>query len=240
MELKIKFDHGWSALRKILRDAGATAPLATKLAAEAESRMIRGEIVEGIREQAPGGKPFLPLRPLTLAARLMKKRGRRGGGTDIMRVTDQLIEGIDVHSLGGNKYFVGVPKNIKRTERGQDLYRIADVQENGKIIIMRRTPKMLRFLMALLRESKLGVRIRVKSKRTGKFIKSRWRPQGARSTDQSAGSSSAVIIVRIPARPYIAPGIARYRKSRAAIEKRVGNALMTKLFGKNTPGVKRR
>lgn len=239
IDIKIKFDDSWRVLMHKLQVAQVSMPAAMRLIAAHEGEELRAIIVKGIKNQAPGGKPFLPHARLTLITRLMKRfRGKK-----IMQVTNQLVAGIQV-TMEGGKAYIGVPENIKREERGQELYRIALIQEHGGVIVIRRTVKMQRFLMALMRKAGLGRYVRTRSRRSGKWIKSRFQPKSStkKKGETKTGENNAsrgVIVVRIPPRPYIAPAVKIYVKQRKQMEQRVAALLLKKLFG-NTPGVKTR
>lgn len=230
MQIKLKMDSSWTALIRQLHKAAVDMPETMDKLTAIEGEALRAEIVKGIRDQAPGGKPFLRLSKLTLITRQMRKfRGKK-----VLMVSGQLIAGIRV-KVRRSKAFVGVPESIKREERGQELWRIAQLQENGGVVVMRRTPRMMRFLMALFRKANLGKMVRMRSRRTGKFIKSRWQPKGARRVkgQQSSGKgSSGVIVIRIPPRPYIAPAVKKYQESKLKISKRVLSGMERALVGR--------
>ena len=68
-----------------------------------EAQFLRTKIVEGIREQAPGGRAFTPLAPTTLAIRQF----RGFHGTKALLVQGDLRNSITV-TKDGDKVFVGV------------------------------------------------------------------------------------------------------------------------------------
>ena len=59
----------WAKAREIFETMAVAVDTASQKAISQEAQFFRGEIVKGIVSQAPGGKAFKPLSPLTLAAR---------------------------------------------------------------------------------------------------------------------------------------------------------------------------
>lgn len=86
---------------------------------------FRREVVAGIQNQAPGGIPFTPLKPSTLAAR----RGKRLRGKKILIATAQLWRSITVQPFG-DQVFVGVLRTAMRRD-GTSGANIAAVHEFG-------------------------------------------------------------------------------------------------------------
>lgn len=238
MQVKIKFDSSWKALIDQLHEARVNMPKVMHRIIAAEGEALRAEMIRGIRDQAPGGKPFLKLNKLTLITRQL--RGFRG--KKILTVSAQLIAGIRVKAKG-TEAFVGVTADLKRTERGQQLWRVARLQEYGGVIVMRRTPRMMRFLMVLLRKARMGRTIRRRSKRSGRFLKGRWQPAGAaavRSKNTAQRGSRGVIVVRVPARPYMQPALRVYQGAKAKIARRALEAMQRALAGKLKRGTTKR
>ncbi|HTP30230.1 MAG TPA: hypothetical protein VMK12_31800 [Anaeromyxobacteraceae bacterium] len=67
--MNIKKVGDWKALEEFFRDAPKRFQEAMDKAVLQEAQFFRTKIVEGIREQAPGGQAFKPLSPATLAVR---------------------------------------------------------------------------------------------------------------------------------------------------------------------------
>lgn len=154
-------------------------------AVEQEGKFLKRRLVEGIRGQAPGGRKFKPLAPTTLAVR--KFLGFKSNKA--LMVTRELLKSIDLTKIGrrGSKdfqLFVGIYKSAMRTN-GKSLMEIMRIQEYGKVITIRVTPKMMRFFFAAMRS------------------KSRRKWMGSR--EHLAGRSTGVITVRIPPRPVFQP-----------------------------------
>ncbi len=106
------------------------APRSLKNAAEksmlAEAERLRKLIVQGIINQAPGGKPFVPLKPETLARR------RREGfmGTKALIRTGSMVRAIQVIKKGPFQVTVGIPSG--KTGRGNVLLAdLARIHEEG-------------------------------------------------------------------------------------------------------------
>lgn len=82
---------------------------------------LRKEIVTGIRNQAPGGIRFVPLRPATIA--------RKGSSKALIDHGD-LIRSVNVTKLGDLAYFVGINKNVV-APNGKPMVNIAEIHEYG-------------------------------------------------------------------------------------------------------------
>ena len=135
---------------------------------------LRKQIVTGIRKQAPAGKKFKPLAASSVATR--RFRGFRGQKA-LIRSGD-LRNSIQVKMVG-TAAFVGALRS-KRSRDGRSLANIARAQEFGtKPKAVTITPKMRRFLFAMLRTTK--------------------------ATRGVAGAGGGVIIIKIPPRPFLRP-----------------------------------
>jgi len=86
-----------------------------------EAQLLRRIIVVGIRKQAPGGKPFKPLAPSTIAAK---------GSTKALINHGDLIRSINVKKISSGIYFVGTHKMTK-SKAGKSIVNIAEVMEFG-------------------------------------------------------------------------------------------------------------
>lgn len=185
----------WAIARRILAMAPTRVKRALDMAVLQEAHFYRGKVVEGFRLQAPGGVAFRPLAPSTLAARRFK--GFRG--TKALIVRGDLRNSITVQRMGPGTAFVGVLRSA-RAKNGKSLVNIAEVHEFGsRPIAIRVTPKMRRFLAAIA-EKTVGERGRDSA---GKFTK------GKRV---EYGGGSGIIIVQIPARPYLQPVYDKYMR----------------------------
>ena len=106
------------------------------------------------------------------------------GGTKSLLVRGDLRNAIAVVTQGSS-VFVGVPRSA-RGKGGAPLVRLAEVHEFGSApTVLPLTPRMRRFLFLLLR-------------RAGQA------PRG--------GTGSGVVVVRVPARPFLRPAFAAFRK----------------------------
>ena len=123
------------------------------------------------------------LKPLSpLTLAARKMKGR--GGTKALLVRGDLRNAIAA-IVKGDEAFVGVPRKA-RAKDGRTLTDVAQVQEFGAgPIIIPMTPAMRRFLFALLRMAG--------EKKTG-------------------GSGRGVVVVTIPARPFLRPAFKRFQK----------------------------
>lgn len=177
----------WDVAARILATAPAKIRFALDRAVLTEAQFFRTKVVEGFREQAPGGQPFKPLSPMTLAIR--KFRGF--GGTKALIVRGDLRNSFVVVKRTtrlGAEAFVGVLRSA-RGRAGQKLVNIARIHEFGSgPIVIRVTPAMRRFLMAAIAKSGIG------------------------SGASSGALKRGVIVVRIPARPFLRPVAEKFFK----------------------------
>lgn len=146
----IKKTGPWAKAAALLAAAPRRMQAALDKALLQEGQFLRTKIVEGIREQAPGGQPFLPLAPTTLAIRQF--RGFRG--TKALLVAGDLRNSITV-TKDGDRVFVGVHRTA-RSRSGKSLVDIAALQEQGsRPIVVRLTPRARAFLHAAFRRAGL-------------------------------------------------------------------------------------
>jgi len=170
----------WARARRVLTGSSRRLKVAVGTALRQEAQALRKEIVKGITKQAPAGKAFKSLSPLTIAAR--KRLGFKG--TKALMVRADLRNAIAA-IVKRDKAFIGVPRKA-RAKGGEDLVDIAKLNEFGSDpIVIPMTPRMRRFLFALLREA-------------GKT------PTG--------GTRKGVVVTRIPARPFLRPVFEKYKK----------------------------
>jgi len=197
----------WKKAEAILRQGMRPVFSAWGRAVEQEGKFLKRRLTEGIQSQAPGGKRFKPLAPTTLAVR--KFLGFKG--TKALLVWRHLIKNIDLTKIGrrGSKdfqLFVGLYHDARRPD-GKSIMELMKIQEYGKVITIRVTPKMRRFFFAAMR-----------SKSRRKWVGSRG----------FAGKSTGVITVRIPPRPVFQPVWAMWGPSS---RDRVGTAMEKDLRG---------
>jgi len=141
----------WKQVRRMLASAPAKLRAAIDRATMQEAQFLRTKIVEGLREQAPGGKAFAPLAETTLAVR--RFRGFRG--TKALIVQGDLRNSITAVKEGG-RVFVGVLRTA-RGRAGQPLANIAALNEYGSApIVVRLTSKSRAFLHAAFRAAGLA------------------------------------------------------------------------------------
>jgi phage gpG-like protein len=171
----------WALARRILEGAGARLKGAIETAVLQEAHALRKEIVEGITNQAPGGQAITPLAATTLAARQL---GGFGGSKALIRQGD-LRNSITVVA-DGDGAFVGVLRK-SRAKSGESAANIAEIHEFGAgPFVVPMTPKMRRFLFAMLRKA------------------------GIEPT--SSGGGKGVVVIRIPPRPFLRPAFESFSK----------------------------
>jgi phage gpG-like protein len=106
------------------------------------------------------------------------------GGTKALIVRGDLRNSITV-IVEGDEAFIGVPRSA-RSSGGESLVDLAQLHEfGGPPVIIPITPKMRAFLFALLR-------------RAGK--------------EPTGGSGRGVIVVQVPARPFLRPAFEKFRE----------------------------
>lgn len=170
----------WSQVGKLLAAAPRRMQAAFDKALLQEAQFLRTKIVEGIREQAPGGRAFAPLAPTTLAIRQF--RGFRG--TKALIVQGDLRNSITVVK-DGDRVFVGVLRTA-RNRAGKSLADIAALHEHGsRAIVLRLRPRARAFLHAAFRHAGLD-------------------------GPSSGQPSTSIAVIQVPARPFLAPVFEKY------------------------------
>lgn len=167
-----------------------------------EAHLYRKEIVQGLRTGSPGGKKFKPLASSTLQGRKFKKFG----GTKPLIRSGDLRNSVTVVKRSGN-IFVGVPRSAKGKD-GRELVNIARVHEFGsRPIVIKVTPGMRRLLAAMFRKTVTRAQKKASGGRAG---------------------GGAVMVIQIPARPFLRPVELKLRKGRL---KRVQERMSKNLGG---------
>jgi len=170
----------WARARRLLTAAPQRLQAAIGTAVRQEAHALRNEIVQGLTRQAPGGEPLKPPSPLTIAARELEGFG----GTKSLIVRGDLRNSITV-VVQGDEAFIGVSRSA-RSKDGASMVDLAKLHEfGGAPVIIPMTPKMRRFLFALLRQA-------------GK--------------EPTGGSGRGVIVVQVPARPFLRPAFDKFRE----------------------------
>ena len=177
---EVKKVGAWSRVGKLLASAPKRMREAVDKALMQEAQFFRTKIVEGIGEQAPGGKTFAPVAPTTIAIR----RFRGFKGTKALLVQGDLRNSITVVKEGGG-VFVGVLRSAKG-RGGQPLVNVAAVHEFGSSpIAVKLTPKARAFLHAAFRKAGLD-------------------------SPASDKPSIGIAIIKVPARPFLGPVFEKY------------------------------
>ena len=170
----------WARARRLLTAAPQRLQAAIGTAVRQEAHALRNEIVQGLTRQAPGGDPLKPPSPLTIAARQLEGFG----GSKSLIVRGDLRNSITVF-VQGDEAFIGVSRSA-RSKDGAAMVDVAKLNEfGGPPVIIPITPKMRRFLFALLRQA-------------GK--------------EPTGGSGRGVIVVQVPARPFLRPAFDKFRE----------------------------
>ena len=172
----------WQKAYEIVDSMQERFKRAAKKAVLQEAQFLRGKIIEGLREQAPGGQAFAPLSPLTLAIRSFE----RFKGSKALLRTASMRNAIIVKAVPEGA-FVGILRTAK-SKTGEALVNVAEMNENGsEPIIIPITPASRRYFHAALAAAGL---------------------ESAPHGPSSGGA--AIAIVRIPARPFMAPPFNTY------------------------------
>lgn len=180
MKINVTKIGPWSRIGKLLEAAPRRLQAVFDKALLQEAQFLRTKIVEGIREQAPGGRQFAPVAPTTVAIRQF--RGFRG--TKALLVQGDLRNSITVVK-DGDRVLVGVLRTA-RSRSGKSLVDIAALQEHGsQPIVVRITPRARAFLHAAFRHAGLDER-------------------------SSGQPGIGIAIIQIPARPFLAPVFDKY------------------------------
>ena len=170
----------WARARRLLTAAPQRLQAAIGTAVRQEAHALRNEIVQGLTSQAPGGGPLKPPSPLTIAARQLEGFG----GSKALIVRGDLRNSITV-IVQGDEAFIGVSRSA-RSKDGASMVDLAKLHEfGGPPVIIPITPKMRRFLFALLRKA-------------GK--------------EPTGGGGRGVIVVQVPARPFLRPAFDKFRE----------------------------
>jgi phage gpG-like protein len=170
----------WARARRLLTAAPQRLQAAIGTAVRQEAHALRNEIVQGLTSQAPGGETLKPPSPLTIAARELEGFG----GTKALIVRGDLRNSITV-VVQGDEAFIGVSRSA-RSKDGASMMDLAKLHEfGGPPVIIPMTPKMRRFLFALLRQA-------------GK--------------EPTGGNGRGVIVVQVPARPFLRPAFDKFRE----------------------------
>jgi len=170
----------WALARRVLSAAPMRLQRAIGNAVRQEAHALRNEIVRGITSQAPGGEPMKPPSPLTLAARQLKGFG----GTKALLVRGDLRNSVSV-IVKGDEAFIGVLRSA-RSGGGESLANLAELHEfGGPPVVIPITPKMRRFLFALLRKA---------------------------GQETTGGDGRGVVVVQVPARPFLRPAFNKFRQ----------------------------
>lgn len=183
MKIDVTKTGPWNRVGELLEAAPRRLRAALDKALLQEAQFLRTKIVEGIREQAPGGRAFAALAPTTLAIR----RFRGFHGTKALLVQADLRSSITVIK-DGDRVLVGVLRTA-RNRAGKSLVDIAALNEFGsRPMVVRLTPRARAFLHAAFRHAGLDA-------------------------SSSGQPGIGIAIIQIPARPFLAPVFEVYAQS---------------------------
>lgn len=166
----------WGKASARLGSAKVDLRAATRLALVNEANVFRSKVLTGLRKQAPSNIPFKPLAATTIAMR--RFFGFRG--TKALLKRGDLRNAIAVVTVSDTMVFAGVLRTA-RSAKG-NLFDLARLNEEGsKPIIIKITPQMRALLHMAFR-------------RFGATNRMGW-----------SKASTGIIVVQIPARPFLRP-----------------------------------
>ena len=204
MSATIKMTGDWDAASKFF---GGIKTNAIKRALEAELHVEAHYLAKKVKERIKKG-PHKPLSKLTLASRKLAGFG----GTKPLIAGGDLFSSVTVSppEPNGLTKFVGVLRSAKGKD-GKSLVNIGQIQEEGRTIVIKLTPKMRKYLFGVL------------------F------PAAGISTSGGGGGGRGFIVVRIPPRPFIGPVFDEYGGDAPA---RIQQGTWARLAEKYLPSVK--
>lgn len=126
----------WGQFKKFAAEMKNKMPIAIKLGLERVGQKARRDLVTGMQSSAPGGQPYVPNHPFTIA--------KKGSSKPLIHHGD-LLNSINYHVIGDNAVFVGIKRGAKR-HGNLDTVNLAEIHEHGCVI--RVTPKMRAYLHA--------------------------------------------------------------------------------------------
>jgi hypothetical protein len=138
----------WARLGTAFANLSMRFPQAMESALHEEGEFYRNKMIEGIREQAPGGQPFRPLSPVTLALRKLMGFS----GTKALIRTSEMRNNI-VSIPGKGWVFVGIPKTA-RGEDGRNLAEIGGINEYGGVVRASISKARMRLIAAAMRKTR--------------------------------------------------------------------------------------
>jgi hypothetical protein len=121
------------------------------------AQSLRRKMMTGLRNQKPGGKPILPISPMTMLLRKFKA-GESAyavptkSSTKALIVDGDLLRSINVRKLHDFKFTVGVHRGTA-TKNGKDIVNLAALHEGGSSeYTITVTEKMQRFSYVLKKQ----------------------------------------------------------------------------------------
>lgn len=159
----VKLIGDWKIAKKVLDAAPAAFDRALKAAIKHEAETIAGMI----RKRIAGNTP-----PPNAPSTIMQK-----GSSKTLIASGEMQKTVQVVWRGKFQAFIGIPASAKK-----GVARLADIHENGKVIVQQMTDKQRRFLHAMFKGG---------GQRTG---------------------GTGIIVIHIPARPFIKPAFEEYQK----------------------------
>lgn len=198
-KVKVKKVGQWDKLRKVLPQVDEDYKKAQTQAVEKEALLFAKKVDEAFKTSGgSNGKKWAPNSRSTIAI--------KGSAKPLINSGD-LRSSITVKNVGADKFFAGVPNNV-RSKNGGQMVNIGEVHEFGKVIVMRITKKQHAFVMANL--AKLG---------------------GGRRGGGGSFRVGGTLVIKIPQRSFLGATMEAHfteRKSRSRIKRRISAKLRAK------------
>ena len=153
----------WKLAKKVLNTAPAAFDRALKKTIKAEAERLAGMIRKNITSNTP---------PPNATSTIQDK-----GSSKTLVNTGMMLQSVQIVWRGKFEAFVGLPARA----RG-GVSNLADIHENGRVIIQQMTDKQRRFLHAKFGGSGGG------------------------------GGGTGIIVIHIPARPFVRPAVEEFQK----------------------------
>lgn len=203
MNVNVRKTGDWRRAAALLHRGPARIRTAANRAVRQEAQMFRKAIVQGIRDQAPGGKAFKPLAPSTLAVRRLL--GFKG--TKALIRTGELRNSVSVLEVRPGEVFIGVRRSAQGKD-GRSLVNIAEIHERGfGPFTVSLSNRAVSFLMKALSEA------------------------GIKKTPDSAVRHRRIVTITIPARPFLQPVFDDLFGNEEEVRKRVYARISRELLG---------
>lgn len=164
MNVGVKLIGDWKIAKRVLETAPAAFDRALKKTLQQEAETIAANIRKKIASNVPP-----PNAPSTVALK---------GSSKTLIASGEMRNSVQLVWKGKFEVFIGIPASAKK-----GTARLADIHENGRVIVQQMTDKQRKFLHARLGPS------------------------------HGKGSGTGIIVIHIPPRPFMKPVFEEYASS---------------------------